>query len=255
MFPTAVLIITLLHAAPSRAMGPPAAQLNRVMQTRVERYELSTDNFLEALTKVAADFDIPIGIEWVRESEAFRPVKLSVRATTVQGILGSIVKAQSGYTFAADNGIVHVFRRDLLTDSHNFLNLRIANFEVKNELGGMASRKLQAIVKRMVGPPRSAPRGAGEGGSYAGPVNEERVTLSIREATVRDILDKLVLTSDFKVWVVTFTGADGMTDTGFRRTATLMTSQPVRDDEQPVWELLTWDDARTLRVSTIKRGK
>ncbi len=238
---SAALPMLLLWLAGPFAEGPQGASaLDQILQSRVEEYHLSKGSFFEALTRIAADFELPMGIEWVRQPSAFRHVEISVKATTVRGVLDSLVKTQPGYTLAVRKGVVHVYRRNLMGDPHNFLNLRIDRFEVHDELGGMASRTLQTLVRRVVAPPKNVVLGAGEGGSYAGPVGERRITLDVRGADVRDILDRMVLASDYKVWVATYTGPADVTRTRFLRTVALWGTRPPPDEEQPVWELLRW---------------
>ncbi len=57
---------------------------------------------------------------------------------------------------------------------------------------------------------------------------------------MQDALDAISLASPFKVWIVTFAPDGDVTPTGFRRTASPVTSEAVPHSAKPYWELLRW---------------
>jgi len=138
--------------------------------------------------------------------------------------------------------VLHVFRQDLVDERQNFLNLKVPNFfQVRQELGGFANVELRAVVQNIVSP-RNLPPGAGEGGEYATGLEEKPLTLTLRGVTFREALNKLVETSERKIWVVTFSDGPGLTPTGFRRTETLWHPTPFPDRDQPMWDFLAWKE-------------
>jgi hypothetical protein len=126
-------------------------------------------------------------------------------------------------------------------DKHSFLNLRIDRFEVQNEFVGVANKRLNSLVNRIVSPPPPSPSGAREAGSTATGKGDRQVSFKLENATVREILDKLSLAADKKIWIVTYAENATLTRTGFRRTVSFYGASPIPDAYQPIWMLLQWD--------------
>jgi hypothetical protein len=238
----AVLLLSLLL---TRSISAPAQTsttgLEARLDARVPRYTLKAKGLADAILRIAKQFELPVGIEWLKDEEALRGLDLSWEDATIGDILGSVIKRYPPYSYRVERGIVHVFRADLLHDPHNFLNLKVPDsFEVREELGGFANVLLRMAVQDIVSP-RNLPPGAGWGGSYtSGNVPEKPLTLTLRGLSIREALEKLAEASEHKMWVVTFSGGAGLTPTGFRRTETLWHPTAFPDSDQPVWDFLAW---------------
>lgn len=219
-----------------------AVDLQAQLGIHVNQYSLSASSLADAVLKVGKRFELPVGIEWVRDKGTMREVSLVWTDATVGSMIGSVIKRYPPYTFRVENGIVHVFRPDLIGDSHNFLNLKVpGSFAVRQETGGFADVQLRDVVQNTVSP-RNLPPGAGEGGSYtSGNVPERPLTLALGGLTVREALDKLADASEHKMWVVTFADSSELTPTGFRRTETLWHPTPFPEHDQPMWDFLAWE--------------
>jgi len=109
MFRNLLLMILLLQPADlfSRHLNPQALQGK--LHARVGSYSLSADNFLQALTKTASQFEIPMGIEWVREPQTMRPVNLTWKQATPYKIIRTLVNNQPGYELEVRGLVVHVY--------------------------------------------------------------------------------------------------------------------------------------------------
>ena len=238
-----VLLLALLSLTPvSLTAQPGATGLQARLAAPVSQYSLSGNGLADALAKISKQFQLPMGIEWVKDKEALRGLSRTWNDETVRHILRSIVEAYPGYAFRVEDGDVHVFRRDFVNDSHNFLNLRVPDFfEVRQEIGGRINQRLRSVVQNIVSP-RNLPPGAGEGGDYATGIDEKPLTLTLRGLTVREALDKLVEASEHKIWVVTFSDSPALTPTGFRRTETIWHPTPFPDSDQPMWDFLAWGE-------------
>lgn len=152
-----------------------------------------------------------------------------------------MIKRYPPYTFRVENSVVHVFRPDLIDDSHNFLNLKVpGSFAVRQEAGGFANVKLREAVQNVVSPLKLPP-GAGVGGDYATGLEDRPPTLALGGLTVREALDKLADASEHKMWVATFADSSELTPTGFRRTETLWHPTPFPEHDQPMWDFLAWE--------------
>jgi len=215
--------------------------LHARLSARVVQYNLSASSLADALLTTAKRFELPMGLEWVKEKETLGRVSLAWRGETVQAILDSIVKHYPGYSLQVEGGAIHVFRADLRDDRGNFLNLRVPDyFDVRQEWGGVINQRLQSVVQNIVSP-RNLPPGAGEGFEYATGMHEKPLTLTLQGLTIREALEKLAGSSEHKMWVVTFSGGAGLTPTGFRRTETLWHPTPFPDRDQPMWDFLAWE--------------
>ena len=239
MLVSSLLVMLLLQVGLATEAPMQGERLQKRLEAKVEEYTLSEDSFLQALTRVASEFEIPMGIEWVRSPGTIRKIQISWHDGTVHEILQSLVKSQPGYELQITNGVVHVFPRSARADRRSFLNLPIDKFQVENDYVQFASRRLQQRLRGVVTPPLAVKPGMGEAGSLATGMGDRRVTFKLGNVTVRDVLDKLSLAADFKIWVVTYPEKTALTATGFYRPLSLFTNA-VSDDYQPVWHLLRW---------------
>lgn len=235
-----ILLLTLLLGHPpdsQRRQASAEEKLTIRLQQNVDEYTLKADNFLQALAKVAAQFQIPMGIEWILSPDTLRNVYFSWRHTTPREILQGLVETQPGFELEIKNGIVRVFPRNSLMDKNNFLNIPIDKFSVHSEYVMFANHRLWARLHAAVAPPLR-PSG-GEAGSIASGMGDRRASFELENVTVRDVIDKLALAADFKVWVVTYPEKPALSRTGFRRAVSVF-NEDYPAVAQPVWDLLPW---------------
>jgi hypothetical protein len=155
MIPAVILLLLVAQFSLVMPVGAASAtsdELRGKLRAHVHSYNLTANNLIEALTHVAREFQIPLGIAWVNTPAARHELALSLKGATVQEILEAIAKTQPGYEVQIGNGIVHVFSSNLVPDRQNFLRLRIRAFEVHDEATEMASRKLHDLAKVIVSP-------------------------------------------------------------------------------------------------------
>ena len=231
-----IVVVVLLQsawgwAAPRQA----SAQLG----TRVNNYRLSSDSFIQALTSIAAEFQIPMGIEWVKTAQSMRKVDFYFRKATIQDVLRSVVRSQPGYDLKVENGTVHIFPKRFRQDRRSFLNLPVEKFEGQDEYVAFASIRLRQQLQAIVAPRQPRQPGSGWAGSWATGLGDRKVTFRFEGVTVRDVLDGLSALADFKVWLVTYPEGDRVTPAGFYRVISI-SNDAVTDEGQPVWDLLLW---------------
>jgi len=222
------------------ARSKEAVPLEVKLQARVANYSLVADNFLDALLRVASEYKIPMGIEWVRTPPAMRSVKLTWEVATVEEIIRGVVRSCPGHEMKAEDGVLRIFAPRLIPARQNFLKLRVHEFEVNDEVVEIAERRLVDIVNSTVSPPKPQAKGkmgGGMGHSQGVEVGDPHFTLKLRDVTVEDVLDALVLASDRGVWTVTFAPTGKLTPSGFRQTASPAGTEP---RAKPYWELLRW---------------
>jgi hypothetical protein len=217
-----------------------AGQLHDKLSADVARYSLSAGSLFQALHRVASDFALPMGIEWVRGARTQQSVHLTWEHATVSQILREVVGSYGGYYTELDDGIVNVrpdeYRKD---DRGSILNIAISRFEVRNEPLGVANWKLHAAVQAILRPPHSPPTGRGVASSIAyGAGGDRRVSLISERASLREILNRLAMSASEVVWVVTY--LDDKQATARIRTTVIATGDIVPLDQQPVWSFIPW---------------
>jgi hypothetical protein len=239
----ALLLSVLLLPVLSVCGHAQTIEIQARIDAHVTEYRLSSTSLADAILRIAKQFELPAGIEWVKQKETSQSLQRVWRNTTVGEIVRAVVDAYPPYSFRVEAGMVHLYRPDLLNDSHNFLNLKVPDFyEVRQEAGGLADVELREVAQDIVSP-RKLPPGAGVGGSYtSGNVSEKPLTLDLRGLTIREALERLAEASEHKMWVVTFSGGTGLTPTGFFRTETLWHPTPFPDRDQPMWDFLAWQE-------------
>ena len=236
------LIIALILVQPLETVSEesPAEAFQRKVNAKVERYAVSEDSFVQALAKVSAEFELPMGIEWVRTAETLGPADLSLKDVTVHQIISSIIQTQAGYDFEISDGFVHVFRKDLKDDTRNFLNLKIGKFQAQEEYAASIGRRLRDRVRRKIQPPEPPPPGGGGiGGSLMIGGGDRKISFQYEDVMVREILFRFVASTDLRIWIATFSDRPPTTKYGFR-SVIATDGRAVSDAEQPVWQLLLW---------------
>jgi len=214
----------------------------------VRNYSLTARNFLEALTTVAGNFEIPMGVVWM-VTPAKAEFNFSWNSGTVEQVINKIVKSQPGYEIQIRNGVLHVLAPGLIPDRQNFLKLVIPHFLCPHEYIETANDKLYRMVYSMIFPRSRIPGGILVGAR----ADEPKIDLDLHERTVDQILDEFVVNSKRKIWIVAFSSDTLTTETGFRSTASLSPSKSSPDDEHTItnlfhfdklaWLLINWGDA------------
>lgn len=251
------IFAVMLFAGAKIPAQPNISELQAKLDARVTQYDLEANGLADALAGVSKQFQIPLGIEWVKDKDTLRSFNHTWNDETVREVLRSIVEAYPGYDIQVEDGVVHAFRQDLLNDSRNVLSLKVPDFfEVRQEPAGFTNVRLRNVMQNIVSP-RDVPPGAGEAGSYtSGNVTEKPLTITLHGLTVREALEKLVAVSERKIWIATFSDTSELTPTGFRRTETLCHPTPVPNTEQqPMWDFLSWEEYSLVSASSLNDAK
>ena len=204
---------TLLAAVVILSCGltpPLQAQPTARTNLKVSGYSLQADTFIDALLKIAARFELPLAVEWIKTADTLQPVRLSQDETTAAAVLDAVVSSHQGYEWQLENGIVHVFPRTLVADSRNPLNVRISGFPKDQVTVAGADAFLfnatTEIVRASLGKVESLPGGG----------IEPEFTFDVGNDTpVREILNKIIFASKSKIWIATFPSQRTITLKGY----------------------------------------
>ncbi len=229
-----LLLAVILLALSSSLRG--AGSIERILHTTVQAYEVSEPTFLDALMTVASDFKVPMGVELVKSPSVLQPVRATWRGATVMEVFTALVHKEKGYGMRVDDGVLHVFSKDAVNSQSNFLNLRLAAFKADQAIAPLAEQRLWQLVNPNVYPRRPAAGGGGIGRSLGARTDERPLSFSLRDTTVRGVLDRLAVSSDHRIWVVTFPPGNALLPSGFRRTVSPTSAKVFPDADEPGWE-------------------
>lgn len=231
------IFVAHLQAAPVSVSAE--MDLDQRLNSTAKNYNISADNLLQALARVSADFHLRMGIEWEASSTPYHNVMLKYDKVTPMQVIQDLVALEPLYVFSIANGVVHVRRSTVYDDRRNFLNLHIDSFDVSQEYVFHASNRLNHLVFKLTNQSQAAeddPR-AGCAGSFAVGAGDHTASFQLTDVTVRDILDKLVVSAGYNMWLVTFPELKSTTPNGFFKTLSLDGSN-LPDDSGPMWYLL-----------------
>ena len=251
-----ICMLCSLHAPLASARQKASSDLTSQLNRKIDRYQLEAGNFGEALIKVASDFKIPLGIEWVDNSNSRTRLKRSWKDSTILNILREIVGTQPSYKIDVGTSVVHVWSTTLVPEHENPLRIVIPTYEVNNVPLGEASRRLHGLVrsklKTTISPLPGNEKPGGRVGSLLTNPDEPKITVELYGANVEHCLDALTLSSSHKIWIATFSVDARIGSTPFRRTSTLWNSYPIPDDDQPVWDFVRWGDSLPAALSSAQ---
>lgn len=193
-----ILVIVMAPAATS------AQDLDAKLAQRAD-FVPATGNVREQLVQVAQYYKIPMGIEWVLQPEEKQVKLVAGQAPTVGALLNLILQATPDYSITVRRGVVNVSDRRYAVDSRNFLNLKIGRFSLTKANVFDAEAKLRRTIHATLHPERFV---AGTNGGYGYGVPDENgfdvqnISFSGKDFTVRDILDRIILSNGNTLWVV-----------------------------------------------------
>ena len=203
-----------LRAAPtkvSNGQAPPGTSGAPILAVPVSSFEVREASMAEALRKLR-DSDVArvvIGFERIPHAAGSRgvPITLSLRDTTVGGVVRRLCQADARYEYEVIKGqMVEVRPTWATADPRDLLNMRIRHYAID------ADAEPEQVITSV---PEDAPElrrflarkrhrwaqeaGVSEGGSagsiLSGNMTPPRFSLNLRDVTVRQILDAISLKS------------------------------------------------------------
>ncbi len=208
---------TLLVVVACAWAQQPSVQTPKSSTVEAQDYSLEAKSFIDALLKISARFRLPLGVEWVRTEDTLRPVRFSWSHATATEEIQSVVSMQAGYGWRTEDGVVHVFKRDLVADKQNPLNITIESFDEQPETVAWANNDLYQMVSHVVRHPELH----GSIGSVLGDPKPV-FRFAAQNVTARSILNKIVTAGLLapvarmdRVWIVTFPETPVLSRTGF----------------------------------------
>ena len=198
---------------------------------------------VEQLIEIARQYQIPMGIEWVEPVNKVKPPTSSPLALseseTVKDLIIQIVGKLAGYQVIMHDSFVYVAQEQVIADVRNFLNFRIPEINFSKSVLGAAEGALRLQIRMTFNPAKYA--GSWNGG-YGYPPEEKgkerKITLSFRNATIREILNGLVAAHGNAVWIVRLVTTKEMPGLNYYEQAPLNAGQRVTNDFH--WQLVNF---------------
>lgn len=193
-----ILVLALTGTAAS------AATLPEKLEQHTD-YVPAGNTVRDQLIDVAQRFHIPIAIEWLKGENETPPPKLPSDERTLRELIKAIVDQSPRHHLLIHDRLVYVFPPAAVNSNLNFLNLRIAAYQITDESILGADNELQLCINANLYPHLYD---GGYNGGYGGPPGllwKKNISLSLHHRTIREILDEVVIESGLALWIVELT--------------------------------------------------
>jgi hypothetical protein len=161
-------------------------------------FEASQPSAVDALLQLGRQQHLPVAIEYVDTDLLRRPVILSLRRTTIGGAMRAILGPEKGYRLRCREGVVVITRADTPSIAESTLAHTLATFSVPRCTIQAASNALRMALEL-----ETHPSTRGFVGDYSPGNTEDMVgPLSMRNVTVRQVLDRLIASRKDAAWVI-----------------------------------------------------
>jgi hypothetical protein len=196
----AVAFVALLGVSLTGAITSPQNPLHR----EIVGYKNEESDISLALQKASYKYGVPLGIDAGVQGLGTQHTSVSISQGTVADVFDALVQQAPDYKWVQTKGVVNVMPRQ---DSDSVLDLKIARFRANKAtpdaivaaIGSSPEVKAWVSQNRMVERDLFTPSIlVGEGGK----TDQPRVSLSVKNATLRDILNMIVKKPGFRVWLV-----------------------------------------------------
>ena len=150
------------------------------------------------LLELAYESHLPMGIEYVNSQAAAQPISIHVVGKTLRQVLEMAVAQVPGFRISFESGVVSVYSLQQRQDGPDLLNETIPQFSVVGVDTEDAGAELRCALTRTVDP-----RAGCFSSIVKGQLGSSRITLTAKNMTVHEILDRIVAQNGDAVWTVT----------------------------------------------------
>jgi hypothetical protein len=202
------LALIILLCGETFALGQ-SSNMHKLLDQRLT-VQVKQATLLYVLDTLAIDHKIPVGLE-MPSTEAYKDkLEINVEDGTLRDVLDSITQQQSAYQWEIRDGVINFMPTH---DRYNFiaalLDKNIQQFSPDKGLDKFALRneilQLTEIRELMSSNSVKIAMFTDSPNTQRMPVSN-RADLRTSDATIRQILNKVVRESDYKIWVVDMTG-------------------------------------------------
>lgn len=188
---TAALQVGALNAAQ-------AGQSSPILSKGVASFSVRGLCLFDALLGLGEQEQVPLGIEYVSREALEKPITEDFHNTTVGVILEGLLGGGKGYTWRVRDGVLNVSHKSVATGKGNLLDRVLPEFVVRKCSVADASNVLYMSLNSQL-----HPEATGYAGDYnPGDPQDLIGPLELRNAPVRQILNRLVSANRKGTWVV-----------------------------------------------------
>jgi hypothetical protein len=201
---TTILAIALFspaggeHARPqvSSVQPAPAWTLEGKLRAIVLNFDAGHRPMVDEVLTLAYKYQLPLGLENLTSDAVQKPLDLRVRRSSLGDVITALTGSVPGYRVDFAHGLVEVYSPKARLDASNPFNLVVPEYRVASLDTEMASAMLLCALGTEL-----HPQSAGCGGSSAlGQWGPLKITLEIRNARVREILNAIVAQNGRAIW-------------------------------------------------------
>jgi len=182
-----------------------------LLSRRIRGVEVRRTNIHLVLSYISESYEVPIGLEVAGEGANNREIYVNLQNTTLREVLNTIVAEDSRYEWRVHHGVINFSPR---TDRDNFLkevlDTKVREFSIKKRINSFDLRRDIADlpeVKRKFEEAGVTPAISAFTNADSRDLGEFRLRTS--DTTLRDILNKIIETSELKYWIVNRDGPRG----------------------------------------------
>jgi hypothetical protein len=182
---------------------------------QLENVRIQSQGITSLLSKLARDYDIPVGLEIASNENQFDIYFIDFEKGTLSDLLNQFVNQYDRYTWEIQDNVVNVFpkggSRDIRLDI--ILRAEIDSFSIKENTGCfqladslIATPEMKNVLESM----DITPRGPNFSGFYF-PQLGRQFTLNVSHITLRSILNRVIKESPIaKIWHIELGNSDRM---------------------------------------------
>jgi hypothetical protein len=176
------------------ASGADSAHGQTLASRKVNHYVDSAVNVLQSLGNAARKFDIPIGTE-LNDKLPETAVSIDVSDGTVADVISAILEHAPGYTWIEKNGVVDILPKE---NTNSILDLKIGHFKVQHATPNFIRPAIASLpeVKAWLSRNHVVERSRATASILIGAdgkTDEPRVSLEMRNVTLREIMNSLIV--------------------------------------------------------------
>lgn len=191
--------LLLFPAGPqAKASQRPTCQsLESKLAQQIAEFDNHAAPLIPTLLRISTEYHVPMGIERVTAEALNRPTTVKFQKGTLAGLLDVCARQLPGYAWIVREGAIDFFGKKEWVQTSNLFNLVIPSFSVSNQTVDATSDKLRTTVMMQTEKP------TGIIGSYLGSfeLEDKPISFESRNATVRDILNRMVALHGEAVWI------------------------------------------------------
>lgn len=187
--------------------SPPQDPLHQ----EISGYKNGDSDFFGALQEVSYKYDVPMGIETDAQGQSAKHISVNVSQGTVADIFNALTQQAPDYRWVESSGVVNVMPRQ---NVDSLLDLKIAAFHVTHASPDVLHAEIRSLPEVVAwlnqhhlvehGPFTSSIL-IGRNGK----TDQPRVSLRLKNMTLREIMNTVVKKPGFRVWFVGRYGDNG----------------------------------------------